>query len=447
MKFPFPKDFLFGAACSACQIEAGCNEGGKGEDVCEHYFKIYPEKFADGDPAKSADFYHRYPQDIAMMKELGLKSFRFSFSWSRIFPNGPEEVNQAGIDYYKDIIKHLQAAGIIPFFDLWHCDLPYWVIERGGVLNPEFIEWFRIYARTMFRAIGDDVRFWCTINEPSVNIKASYAHGANAPFHHNMDEAIKACHNGILAHYAAIREYRKLGLTGKIGMVVDMLPFYAWSLDPRDAAAAERAQAEYSGWFLDPIVKGHYPDVLKDWDYIMGMLPEGYQKDLDENFTPVDYIAINYYSPGHARYKEDDALNYETVRHPSLGQDDYGFTIYPSGMFDMLMYLKQTYPDKEVIITENGYGKKKWGDFEQEREDDYRVDCIREHLRNLSRAYRAGVNVKGYFHWSIMDTSELYTGGYGYIFGLTQINYETLERFPRKSWYYYQQVIRQGGVE
>lgn len=447
MKFPFPKDFLFGAACSACQIESGCNEDGKGEDVGEHFYKEYPEKYFGGDPAKSADFYHRYPEDIAMMKELGLKAFRFSIAWSRIFPNGPEEVNQAGLDYYKDVIKHLKDAGIVPFFDLWHCDLPYWVIERGSVINPEFIEWFRIYARTVFEAIGDEVDYWSTINEPSINIMASYAYGANAPFHHDMDEAIKACHNGIMAHFAAVQEYKKLGLTGKIGMVIHMEPVYAWTIDPKDQAAAERKQAFYSEWWLDPILKGHYPEVLKDWDYIMNMLPEGYQKDLDENFIPADFIGINYYSPGYARYQDNQELQYETLHNTKLVADDYGFFSYPEGMFDMLMYLKETYPDKEVIITENGFGKKKWGNLEEEREDDYRVEFIREHLRSLSRAYQAGANIKGYFHWTIMDTNELYAGGYNYIFGLTQINYETLERIPRKSWYYYQQVIRQGTVE
>lgn len=447
MRFPFPKDFLFGAACSACQIEAGCNEGGKGEDVGEHFFKIYPEKYFGGDPAKSADFYHRYPEDIAMMKELGLKCFRFSISWSRIFPNGPDKVNQAGLDYYKDMIMKLKEAGIVPFFDLWHCDLPYWVIEKGSVINPDFIEWFRIYARAVFEGLGDIVDYWSTINEPSINIMASYAYGANAPFHNDMDEAIKACHNGILAHFAAVQEYKKLGYKGKIGMVIHMEPVYAWTIDPKDAAAADRKQAFYTGWWLDPTLKGHYPEILKDWNYIMNMLPEGYQKDLDDNFISADFIGINYYSPGYARHKDDNELCYETLHNHDLIADDYGFFSYPEGLFDLGIYLKETYPGKDIFITENGYGKKKWGNLEEERQDDYRVEYIREHLRTLSRAIQAGVPFKGYFHWTIMDTNELYAGGYNYIFGLTQINYETLERIPRKSWYYYQNVIKQGTVE
>ena len=447
MKFPFPKDFLFGAACSACQIESGCHEGGKGEDCGEHFFPIHPDKFHGGDPNNSADFYHRYPQDIQMMKELGIKSFRFSISWSRIYPNGPEKVNEAGLDYYEDMIDKLIEAGIEPFFDLWHCDLPYWIMERGAVLAPDFVEWFRIYAKTVFERLGHKVKYWCTINEPSINIMASYAYGANAPFHTDFDEAIRACHNGILAHYAAVREFKKMNLPGKITSVIHMEPVYAWTIDPKDQAAAERKQAFYTGWWLDPMLKGHYPEVLKDNEYIMSKLPEGYQKDLDENFIPCDYIAINYYSPGYAKYKDDGELFYETLHNKELFHDDYGFYYYPEGLFDLLMYLKETYPGKDIIITENGFGKKKWGNLDEELEDDYRIHIIREHLRSISRAYQAGAPIKGYYHWSIMDTNELYAGGYNYMFGLTQVNYETLERRPRKSWYYYQEIIKQGTLE
>ncbi len=447
MDFCFSEEFLFGASSSACQIESGCKEGGKGEDVCDHFFLIYPEKFFGGDPKQSADFYHHYSEDIAMMKELGLRAFRFSISWSRIFPNGPETVCQAGLDYYEDIIDHLNNAGIEPFFDLWHCDLPYWVIEMGGVLNPDFIEWFRIYAKTVFERLGKKVKYWCTINEPSINIMASYAYGANAPFHEDFDEAIRACHNGILAHYAAVQEFKKLNLPGQITAVIHMEPVYPWTNAPEDHLAAKRKQAFYTGWWLDPILKGHYPEILKDYSYIMDKLPENYQEELDANFVPVDFIGINYYSPGYARYVDDGKLFYETMNNEKLLSDDYGFHFYPEGLFDMGMYLKETYPGKDIFITENGFGKKKWGNLDEELEDDYRIDIIREHLRSMNRAIQAGVPYKGYFHWTIIDTNELYAGGYNYMFGLTQVNYTTKERRRRKSWYYYQDVIKHRRVD
>ena len=447
MNFKFPKDFLFGAASSACQIEAGCKEGGKGEDVVDRYFAEKPEKFCDGDPSKAADFYHRYRSDILDMKKLGLKSFRFSISWSRIFPNGPTEVCQAGIDYYDDMINALVEADIVPFFDLWHCDLPYWVIDMGGVLCHDFIDWFTTYAEVCFKHFGDRVRYWSTINEPSINVMASYAYGTNAPFLKDMGLAIKACHNAILAHYSVVRLYKSMNLPGQIGAVIHVQPTYSLSHDPKDQHAADVDFAFYGGWWLDTMLKGHYPEILKDHAYYMGLLPEGYQKDLDENFVEADFMGVNYYNPSHARHSDTDPRQYETYRNESYPTDDYGFPCYPQGLFDLGMYFKEAYPGKKIFITENGISKKKWGNLEEERHDDYRVRYMREHLRELSRAIQAGANIGGYFCWSIMDTNEGYGGGYNYMFGLVQIDFETKERYFRDSWYYYQKVIAAGMVD
>lgn len=446
MNFKFPKGFLFGAACSACQIESGCKEGGKGLDVGEYGFKIYTEKFLGGDPSNSADFYHKYPEDIKKMKELGLNSFRFSISWSRIYPNGPEEVCQAGLDYYSDMIDKLKAEGMVVFFDLFHCDLPYWVMEMGGILDPRFIDWFAVYAETCFKALGDKVDYWCTVNEPSINCMAAYAYASNAPFMKDMNLAIKACHNMILAHYKAVRIYKSLGFGGKIGAVIHVEPVYAVSMDEKDEQAAERRMAFYSGWWLDPMFKGHYPEILMEYPYITEKLPAGFADDLKDNFIENDYIAVNYYSPSFVKYVDNGELYYELVKNEKLPGDDYGFMIYPQGLFDTVAHLNDTYPGKDIIITENGIGIKKWGNYEEERKDEYRIDYIREHLREVSRACRAGIPLKGYFHWSIMDTNELYAGGYQFMFGLNQVNYETLERIPRDSWYFYQQIIKQDRI-
>lgn len=447
MDFRFPDDFMFGAACSACQIEAGCNEGGKGEDVGEHYYKIYPEKYFGADPNASADFYHRYPQDIKMMKELGLNVFRFSISWSRIYPNSPEEVSQEGLDYYSDMIDKLREAGIVTFFDLFHCDLPYWVIEKGGILDPAFIDWFSAYARTCFEAFGDRVDYWCTVNEPSINCMAAYAYGSNAPFLKDMKLAIRACHNMILAHYSALKIYRSLGFCGKIGAVIHFEPVYALTMDEKDREAAKVKQAFYSEWWLDPMLLGHYPEILMDRPYLVDMLPLGYAKELADNFEANDYVAINYYSPSAAKYAPNGKLDYETVSNKKLPKDDYGFRCYPEGLYDSVLYLSEKYPGKDIFITENGIGIKKWGNYDEELHDDYRIDYMREHLRALSRACKSGAPVKGYFHWTIMDTNELYAGGYQYMFGLTQIRYDTLERVPRDSWYFYRDVIKQRRVD
>ena len=446
MIFPFPRDFLFGAASSACQIESGCREGGKGEDVGEHYYKCFPEKYFGADPDKSADFYHRYRGDVADMKELGLRAFRFSISWSRIYPNGPEKVCQAGIDYYSDLIDALRGAGIKTFFDLFHCDLPYWVIERGGILDPAFPDWFERYAGTCFAAFGSRVDFWSTVNEPSINCMGAYAYGTNAPYLRDMDKAIKACHNMLLAHFRAVRRYRSMDLPGKIGAVIHAEPTYSLSNDPKDQAAADRQFAFYTGWWLDPMLKGYYPDILMRYPYLTDKLPKNFARELRNNFVPNDFIGVNLYGPGFARFRADGKLDLETFRNELLPTDDYGFPCYPQGLYDTVMYLSRTYPGREIYITENGIGWKKRGDPEKELHDNYRIAYLREHLREASRAIAAGAPLGGYFFWTLMDTNELYAGGYNYIFGLLQVDYQTLARRRRDSWYYYRDIIRNGAV-
>lgn len=448
MYFKFPENFMFGAASSACQIESACKEGGKGEDVHEHNFSLYPEKYLNDDPNEGADFYHKYPEDIKMMKELGIKCFRFSISWSRIYPDGPENVCQAGLDYYSDLINKLVEADIVPFFDLWHCDLPQWVIERNGLLNPEFIDWFGTYAETCFKAFGDRVAYWSTINEPNVNVMAAYAWGSTAPFMKDMKLAMQANHNAVLAHYRAVRIFRELGCKGKIGVVVHIQLTYAPSLDMKDQEAAERDMSFYSTWWTDSMLKGYYPKNLMDYPYITDLLPAGWEKDLKENFVESDFLGINYYSSYIVGYAEDGKMDYEIVTGDKLPKDDYGFTINPQGIYDTIMEMQKRHPGLELIITENGIGKKRWGNYEEELDDDYRINYLREHLRAVSRAVEAGAPVTGYLHWSIMDTTELYGGGYSILFGLMQVRFDLPDkkRIPRKSFYYYQKIIAEKAV-
>ncbi|MBQ9545453.1 MAG: family 1 glycosylhydrolase [Clostridia bacterium] len=447
MDFLFPDDFLFGAASSACQIESAVHEGGKGEDVADHFYKLFPEKYLGGDPDKSADFYHKYPEDVKLMKELGLRCFRFSISWSRIYPNGPDEVSRDGLDYYSRLIDCLKSEGIKTFFDLFHCDLPYWVVERGGILEPDFVQWFKKYARTCFEEFGDRVEFWSTVNEPSINVYGAYANACNAPFLKDDDLAVKASHNMILAHYEAVRTYKSLGLKGKIGAVIHFEPVYSLSMDPLDDRAARMKQAFYSGLWLDPMLKGRYPEILLKEDWFFSKLPENHEKDLKDSFVANDFIAVNYYSPSFAEYAPEKRLRYRSVVNNDLPKDAYGFFSYPQGLYDALKYLSETYPGKDIFISENGIGVEKSGDYEKDLDDSYRIAYLREHLRSVSRAISAGFPVKGYFHWTFLDTNELYAGGYKYIFGLVQVRYDTLERVPRKSFEFYKKVIKEGRVD
>ncbi|MBR3847723.1 MAG: family 1 glycosylhydrolase [Oscillospiraceae bacterium] len=443
MYLSFPKDFLFGAASSAVQIEAGCDEGGKGKDAWQYYTDRFPG--GGSDTGAAADFYHKYLEDIKLMKELGLKTFRFSISWSRIYPNGPEEVCKAGLDYYSDVIDKLIEADIVPFFDLWHCDLPAWVIDRGGVLNPDFSTWFTAYAETCFKEFGTRVPYWSTVNEPNINVLAGYAWESCPPYERDMDKAIKACHKMILAHYDVVRLYKKMNLGGKIGFTIHLYPSYGFTLDKKDIDAAERFTSLYSGIFTDAMLLGHYPECLMDYPYFADKLPEGYQKELDDNFIPSDYLGINYYGTTMHEYFENDQFCYRNAA-AKLPKDDYGFTVNNAGLFDTVMYAWEKYPDVEFMITENGISKKKWGNYEEELEDDYRISYIRENLRSLARVLKTGAPVTGYYHWSILDTNEGYVSGYDLMFGLVQVRFDTLERVPRKSFYYYKQIIEEGKV-
>ena len=448
MNFRFSKDFLFGAASSAVQIESARKEGGKGADVHDQCFADSPERYAEGDLNDGADFYHRYPEDIKKMKELGLKAFRFSISWSRIYPDGPDKINSEGLDYYNDMVDHLLEAGIKPFFDLWHCDLPLWVAERGGILNPEFPDWFTTYAKSVFEVLGDKVAFWSTVNEPHVNCMEDLWQGIYPPYIKDHEKAIHGSHNMIIAHYRTIRLYKEMGYKGQIGAVVYLPPCYGASSSPEDQAAAARYQDYQSGWWLDTMLKGYYPSSVLEYPYIKEKMPKGFKEQLEKEFVPCDFISINYYDPFLIKYEPGEMLDCKIIPNPNLMVDDYGFTNYPQGLFDALVYLRNTYPGMDIYISENGTGiKTDSNPSDKELNDDYRINYMREHLREVSRAISAGVPVKGYFHWTIMDTSEHVCGGYTLKFGLLQVDFETKKRTPRKSWYYYQNIICKGFVD
>ena len=441
IRFPFPQDFLFGAASSACQIESAPFEGGKGVTNYDNIYANDPARMKYADPANSADFYHLYRQDIQDMKKLGLKAFRFSIAWARIYPNGPEEVCQAGLDYYSDMIDALNEAGIVPYFDLYHCCIPQWVLDRGGLLNPDFSDWFTSYAKTCFEALGQKVAYWTTVNEPNINCMSAYVNGNAVPTIKDQAQAILGCHNMLLTHYRVVKLYKSMNLPGKIGAVIHVEPTYSLSNDPKDKEAADRYFAYYSGWWLDTMLAGKYPKLMLEEPYIAEKMPENLPKELAEAFEPMDFVGINLYNPNYARYDENEPMRYKTFINEKIPRDDYGFMYYPQGLYDTVMYVHSTYPGIPMMITENGISKKKWGNYEEERKDEYRIDYMREHLREASRAIAAGAPLKGYFCWSVMETNELRSGGYEQMFGLTQVNYETKERFPRDSWYYYQKVI------
>ena len=443
MRFTFPNNFKFGVASSATQIESASYADGKGMDIWQKMYAEAPEKFDYHDTDFGSDFYHKYKDDVKLLAELGVNSFRFSIAWARIYPDGPDEVNQAGIDYYNDLLNELTKHGIAPLFDLWHSDLPAWVIEKGDTVNPEFIDWFVTYAKTCFEAFGDRVAYWSTVNEPQGSIMARYAWVGEK----NIKKANLAAHHMILAHFKTVKLYREMGFKGKIGMVNHFQLAYGASTKEEDIRAAERDMAFYTFWYTDPVYLGHYPEEVMDYPYMRDNMPENYQRDLDENFVKSDFIGMNYYGSYPIQYAKNDVLDYEIA--PFHKADELGYYEYPAGTFDVVKLAADRYPGYEIVMTENGHGVKKWGNYEEELFDEYRINCIREHLRCISRCIWAGLPITGYYHWTFIDTFEGPGGAYNCIFALVQVRFdkENRERIPRKSFYYYKDVISKRYVE
>jgi len=458
VSFPkFPRGFLWGAACSAYQIEGAWNEGGKGENCSDHCARQpETEKFFErGRPDVCSDFYHHYREDIGIMRENSLNSFRFSISWPRLFPNGPYELNQQGVDYYNDLFNTLIENGISPFIDLFHWDLPQWVYDRGGPVSYEFVEWFEHYARTAFSLFGDRVKYWSTMNEPNFSFggytdSAAYIYdkpGGAPPYEKDVRKAFAACHFLNLAHLRAVRAYREMGQDGKIGMVIDAFPFYPYSLgDSRDEEAAERAMDFYFGKWLGPMMLGRYPDVIVD--SFSELMPENFQSDIAKEYVPMDFVGENYYASGYAYHIDEKPYydlcgTYETVDGADR-RHGYHIGYCPEGFYDILMILTKKYHAKEIIVTENGTCFRR--DMSRPAEptdvhDEERIKYLRAHIPMMARAIEAGANVTGYHIWAIEDTYE-HGSGRELDFGLIAVNYDTMERTARDSFKWYGALIR-----
>ena len=451
MNYTFPKDFVWGVGSSAFQTEGAMLDDGKTMNIREAAFfaKDRKEKFDDErSPAVCSDFYHRYPEDIRLVGQLGVKMFRYSIAWARIIPDASGKVNQKGIDYYNRVIDEMIKNGLEPFMDLWHSDLPVWVVEEGGVIDDRFIDWYADYAEVCFRAFGDRVKWWSTVNEPKLSVYAPYAWGRMMPYVSDHKLAWKAVHNMNLAHFEAVRRLRKLWPDAKIGSVNNGGECYCMSFDPEDVAAAQRHRAMQL-LFTDPMILGEYPWEVMAYPDVRACIPDSFVTELKEKFQPMDFYGINYYCPNFVR--QGNKTYYGTAAfRADVPRDGYGFGSDPGAMFDFLSHLNQRYHGMPLYITENGYAQKREDVYDQDlepfRHDTARQAYIRNHLRCAGRLIRTGVNLKGYFYWAITDTWEV-ARGFGCPMGLVGVNFDTLERQPRDSYYYYRQIIRHNCVD
>ena len=442
----FPDGFLWGASTAAYQVEGAWNEDGKGESVWDR-FAHTPGRIENGDTGDVAcDHYHRMPQDVALMKELGFKGYRFSISWPRVLPAGTGAVNSKGLDFYDRLVDELGKAGIAANVTLNHWDLPQALQDRGGWPNRDCSAWFVDYARIVFNRLGDRVSMWATHNEPAVPSMAGYGSGVFAPGFADTTAAYQAVHTLNLAHGFTVQAFRQGGFKGKIGIVLDLHNYVPASASDEDRQACQRAVENAQYIFLDPIFNGKYPAYWLEW--VGASAPKIQPGDLETIHQPLDFLGMNHYFTTSVRHSAHGGLlktEQQQLTSPSLGYTDVGWGIYPSGIRAVLQRVKSDIGDLPVYITENGCAIQDEPAANGYVEDRQRVNYLRLHLIELHKAIQEGVNLRGYFIWSLMDNFE-WASGYRPRFGIIRVDYSTQRRIPKLSAHWYQNVIAQNCV-
>ncbi|MBP2071040.1 glycoside hydrolase family 1 protein [Thermoanaerobacterium butyriciformans] len=458
-EYKFPEGFWWGSATSATQIEGAASEDGKGMNVWDYWYKQVPNRFFNGvGPDVTSDFYHRYKDDIKLMKEIGHNSFRFSISWSRLIPGGVGEINKKAVEFYNNVINELLENGIMPIVNLFHFDMPIEMQHIGGFENRQVLENYKNYAKTCFELFGDRVKRWITFNEPIVPAEGGYLYNFHYPDIVDFKRAIQVCFNTVLASAMAINEFKKLEIKdGKIGIVLNLTPSYPRSNHPADLKAAEIADLLFNRSFLDPCVKGEYPEKLVELLKSYNHLPVYTEDDLEliKNNT-VDYLGVNYYQPRRVKAKENMPNPYG-VFTPDWFFDEYimpgrrmnpyrGWEIYEKGIYDLLINVRDNYGNIESYISENGMGVEGEERFIKDGiiQDDYRIDFIKGHLKWLHKAIEEGCNVKGYHLWSFMDNWS-FLNAYKNRYGLVSVDLATQKRTIKKSGYWFKELAKNNG--
>jgi beta-glucosidase len=441
----FPATFLWGAATSAFQVEGAVHEDGRGDSIWDR-FSREPGAVANGDTADvTADHYHRWREDVAIMAELGLNAYRFSVAWPRLFPNGRGRPNPAGVAFYDRLVDELLEHEIAPLATLYHWDLPAALDDEGGWLERSTVDAFAEYASACFDALGDRVTTWFTINEPWVVAVLGYQAGIHAPGIRDFRSGLVAAHHLLLGHGRAVEAFRASGRPGRIGIVLSLWPTYPASDSAADQAAAVGSDGYTNRWFLDPVLRGRYPDDTRAlFESIAGPLDFVRDGDLDIVAARSDLLGVNYYTRRDVHASTRSHLPWAVApASPAVPHDDRGWELVPDALYDLLVRLRDDYGDVPLIITENG------GVFDDTPAPDGavrdvgRADLLRGHLDAARRAIGIGVRLEGYCHWSLLDNFE-WAEGYRWRFGLVWVDFPTGARTIKDSARTYARIIRAG---
>ena len=433
-----PADFTWGAATASYQVEGAVSADGRGESIWDR-FCATPGKVRTGDTGDVAcDFYDRYPEDIELMRELGLDAFRFSIAWPRVLPTGRGRVNEAGLDFYDRLVDALLEAGITPFPTLYHWDLPQVLEDEGGWPARSTVDAFEEYVAAVVRRLGDRISSWITHNEPWVASWLGYGRGVHAPGRTNEADAVAAAHHLLLSHGRAVEIIRGGTPAGtRVGITLNLSQVYPASGSETDHEAARRVDGFGNRWFLDPVFRGSYPlDVLAALD---GSGPPVRDGDLETIAAPIDFLGINNYSR-HVVAHDTAAGAPRFLRSDDSEYTDMDWEVYPDGLYDLLVRVHAEYAPASVYITENGAAFPDVRLHDGRVHDPERTDYLADHIGAVGRAAAAGVPVHGYFVWSLLDNFE-WAHGYWKRFGVVYVDYPTLERVPKDSFYWYRDLI------
>jgi beta-glucosidase len=453
-KHVFPNNFIWGTATSSYQIEGAANEDGRGESIWDRFSKT-PGKVNDGSNGDVAcDHYHRYREDIALMKDLGVKAYRFSIAWPRILPNGRGEVVAKGLDFYDKVVDALLEAGIEPFVTLYHWDLPQVLQDEGGWANRTTALAFAEYARIVAARLGDRVKKWITHNEPWCASLLSHQIGIHAPGIKDYRTALSASHHLLLSHGMAVPIVRECSKGAEVGITLNLTPTVPASRSAHDIDFARHYDGYFNRWFLDPLYGRHYPaDMIAD--YIEGgYLPrEGLTDvlpgDLKIIATPCDFLGVNYYNRSVVRSKsipEEENLPRTEHLAPREEWTEMGWEVYPDGLRQILSRVHLEYGPAKLYVTENGASYSDGPDANGRVNDEKRRRFLRDHFIAARRAMDAGAPLAGYFVWSLLDNFE-WERGYTQRFGIVWVDYTTQQRIPKDSALWYKRVITEGAVD
>ncbi|WP_153446783.1 GH1 family beta-glucosidase [Vibrio algicola] len=466
----FANDFLFGAATASYQIEGAWNEDGKGVTNWDEFSKIPGKTFENTNGDVAVDHYHRYKEDIALMAEMGLESYRFSISWARIYPEGTGKINQQGIDFYNNIIDECLKYGIVPFITLYHWDLPLTLEKAGGWLNKTTAQAFVQYASTCFKAFGDRVKHFITFNETVVFCGHGYLEGAHPPgIQNDPKKYFQATHNVFYAHALAVLAYKELNLFGEIGLSNVFAPAFAIDEQQDNIFAANHANQYQLNWYYDPVLLGRYPEYVIERLEQQGYLPDWTLEELAiiKKAAPFnDFMGLNYYQPVRVEKLTGPVQSVELTRENATGRpgkpsfdhvyrsvmmDDkrytkWGWEISPDGFVDGLDMLKQQYGQIKLYITENGLGDED-PIIDGDVRDTPRIEYISEHLSAVKQAIQHGVHIKGYFAWSAIDLLS-WLNGYKKQYGFIYVDHnDNLARKKKDSFHWYHGIIQSRGQD